>query len=137
MAIPMTESLTRKHKQILDFISKRFAESGLYPTLREIGRRFGVSVGTIQDQVAALQAKGFVRRHEGRLARGLSLNTAASGFHLPILGRVGAGLGPIAQEDVEGQLTFKDFTSGADFALRVKGDSMVGANIVDGDLVKV
>jgi repressor LexA len=128
----MAIELTRKQKQIHDFIAKAFQDRGLYPTLREIGSRFGVSVGTIQDQVEALVTKGFLKREKHR-ARSFILSVK----QIPILGRVGAGGGMIAQEDIEGHLGFRDFSLGTDFLLRVKGDSMIGANIVDGDLVQV
>lgn len=130
----MTTPLTKKQKKILDYASSFFDDRGLFPTLREIGKRFGVSSGTAQSQLAALQAKGFLARQEQGLARGLTLT---SGRDLPILGRVGAGSGIIAQEDIEGRFAFKDFTLGTDYLLRVKGDSMTGAGIMEGDLVQV
>jgi len=136
MLKPMNPNLTSKQKHILNYIVSSFQDHGLYPTLREIGRRFGVSVGTAQDQVAALQCKGFISRQSG-LARGFSLTGQVPGMQIPILGRVSAGTGVLAQEDVEGHLAFRDFTLGVDFLLRVKGDSMVGAGIMEGDLVQV
>jgi repressor LexA len=132
----MKTDLTSKQKLILDYVMSSFQERGLYPTLREIGRRFGVSVGTAQDQIAALHAKGFIKREPG-MARGFTLPGPLPGLQIPILGRVGAGSGVLAQEDIEGYFGFKDFTLGADFLLRVKGDSMVGAGILEGDLVQV
>ncbi len=56
---------------------------------------------------------------------------------LPIIGRVSAGLGVVATHDVEGQFSFKGFSYGEDYLLRVKGDSMIDAGIMDGDLVQV
>lgn len=56
---------------------------------------------------------------------------------LPIVGRVSAGPGVVATQDVEGQFSFKGFTYGEDYLLRVKGDSMIEAGIVEGDLVQV
>lgn len=130
----MTEQATTKQEQILEYIEECLSERGIPPTLREIGRRFGVSVGTAQDQVAALESKGFLKKQEKGLARGLALS---AGLELPILGKVSAGAGVIAQEDIEGRFAFKDFTLGADFLLRVKGDSMIEAGILEGDLVQV
>ncbi|MDD5629693.1 MAG: transcriptional repressor LexA [Elusimicrobia bacterium] len=124
---------TPKQQRILDFIVDRFQESGLYPTLREIGRRFGVSVGTAQDQVRALGDKGFIKRQAG-LARGFILTEA---LQIPILGRVSAGAGLLAMDRVEAHYGFKDFVFGTDYLLRVKGDSMEGDGILDGDLVQV
>jgi len=136
MAMPTRPGLTPKQEKILDFVVSCFQDHGLYPTLREIGRRFGVSVGTAQDQIAALHAKGYIKRESG-MARGFSLTGQVPGLQVPILGRVGAGSGVLAQEDIEGYFGFRDFTLGADFLLRVKGDSMVGAGILEGDLVQV
>lgn len=120
---------TPKQRLILEYIAQRFQEEGLGPTLRDIGGRFGVSVGTAQGQVKALEAKGLLRRAGGH--RGIEL------LGPPILGRVGAGGGVIAQEAVEGRLGFKEFVLGTDFLLRVRGDSMDQAGILEGDLVQV
>lgn len=127
---------TPKQGRILQFIVDRLQEKGVCPTLREIGRRFGVSVGTVQDQVEALRAKGLLEG-EGGLARSLTPAAAVPGVRIPILGRVGAGSGVLAQGDVEDYFVFKDFTLGTDFLLRVRGDSMIGAGIMEGDLVQV
>jgi repressor LexA len=134
MAMPSQP--TPKQKLILDFVVECFQDHGFHPTLREIGRRFNVSVGTAQDQVQALESKGYIKRQAG-LARGFSLTGAVPGLQIPILGRVGAGAGILAMEDIEGHLGFKDFVLGTDFLLRVKGDSMTGAGILEGDLVQV
>jgi repressor LexA len=134
--MPINTSLTPKQQHILDYVKSSFQDRGIYPTLREIGRRFGVSVGTAQDQIAALQAKGYLNREAGT-ARSFHLTGPEPGLQLPILGQVSAGAGVLAHEDIEGYFGFKDFTLGADFLLRVKGDSMVGAGILEGDLVQV
>ena len=132
----MPIELTPKQQRILDFVVSCFQDHGFYPTLREIGRRFSVSVGTAQDQLQALEAKGYIKREAG-LARGFALTGAVPGLQIPILGRVGAGAGILAMEDIEGHLGFKDFVLGTDFLLRVKGDSMTGSGILEGDLVQV
>ncbi|MBI5240215.1 MAG: repressor LexA [Elusimicrobia bacterium] len=132
----MSSQPTPKQQRILDFIADRFQDSGLFPTLREIGRRFDVSVGTAQDQVQALEAKGFLKRQAG-LARGFSLAADLAGLRIPILGRVSAGAGVLAMDHIEAHYGFKDFALGTDFLLRVKGDSMVEDGILEGDLVQV
>jgi len=131
----MADEPTPKQKKILDLIAEHFAEEGFGPSLRDIGRRLGVSAGTIQRQIEALEHKGLLNRREGT-ARGFSLS-GSSPWELPIFGRVGAGRGPIAQEDIQGYFSFKDFRLGADYLLKVKGDSMEGAGILEGDLVQV
>ena len=99
----MLSQPTPKQKLILDFVVECFQDHGFHPTLREIGRRFNVSVGTAQDQLQALEAKGYIKRQAG-LARGFSLTGAAPGLQIPILGRVGAGAGILAMEDIEGEI---------------------------------
>jgi repressor LexA len=129
----MPESLTPKQNQLLKHIRQHIAQHGWPPTFRELAERFSLSVGAVQDRVAALETKGFLNRtgsHRG-------LEPSDNPLRIPILGRVGAGGGVIAQEYVEGHVHFRDFLLGTDFLLRVKGDSMIDAGILEGDLVQV
>src|SRR5688572_26480645 len=82
---------TPKQRQILQFIVDRLQRKGVCPSLREIGGRFKVSVGTVQDQVDALRAKGLLEEGESGRARSLTPSAAVPGVRIPILGRVGAG----------------------------------------------
>jgi repressor LexA len=129
----MASEPTPKQGYILKFIQKHMAEHGWAPTFRELADHFSLSLGAVQDRVAALEAKGFLKR-SGEY-RGFE--PSASPLRIPILGRVGAGPGMIAQEHLEGHVHFKDFLLGTDFLLRVKGDSMIGEGIMEGDLVQV
>lgn len=130
----MDESITPVQKKILEFVREAIDENGMPPTVREIGRRLGIDApSSVAYHLGALQEKGHLKRLEGT-SRGLVPSERPG---LPILGRVGAGGGMIAQDDVQGHFTFKDFTYGADYLLRVKGDSMEGAGIFQGDLVQV
>lgn len=131
----MNETLTPKQQAILDFIRTSIEETQTAPTLREIGKHFGVSVGTAQDQVEALRRKGVLER-EGARARSFRLPSSA--FQIPVLGRVFAGTLHAALENVEGHVaTGGRRSSTAEFALRVRGDSMIEAGILDGDLVLI
>lgn len=131
----MSQTLTPKQSAILDFIQGYVAENGVPPSLREIGRHFDLSVGTVQDQVEALRRKGVLNRQPVQ-ARGIRLPSSAG--QIPILGRVFAGTLHAAMEDVEGHLTFDRARNTAEFfGLRVRGDSMEGAGILDGDHVIV
>lgn len=131
----MNTALTPKQESILRFIQDYSAENQVPPTLREIGRAFDLSVGTVQDQVEALRRKGFLTREASR-ARGMRLPSGQN--QVPILGRVFAGTLHAAYEDVEGHLAVEKSARMADlFALRVRGDSMTGAGIHDGDHVIV
>jgi len=125
--------VTQKQDKLLQYIRKYIGEHGWAPTIRELAEDFSLSIGAVQDRLAALEAKGLLKRtgeHRG-------LEPADSPLRVPILGRVGAGLGMIAQEHVEGHAHFKDFLLGTDYLLRVKGDSMIGEGIMEGDLVQV
>lgn len=133
LSYPMENEPTKKQRQVLEFIAKTFQDRGVYPSLREIGKHFHLAYGTVQDHVAALQSKRLLRRLAGH--RGLEL--FGSALKVPILGRVSAGKGMFAQENVEGYMGPNDFKMGMDYLLRVKGDSMIEAGILDGDLVHV
>jgi len=134
--------LTARQRRILEFIRETVRERGYPPTVREIGEAVGLtSSSSVHSQLANLERLGLLRRDPTKpravtLARPV---TRAEGVAIPLLGRIAAG-GPIlAQENVEDYLTVPvGFAEEADhFALRVRGDSMVGAGILDGDLVVV
>lgn len=132
----MPQTLTIKQQRIYDFIASSISDGGYCPSLREIGKRFRVSVGTAQEQTRALVAKGLLKRRGKGSARAFQLaETPAIG--IPILGRVGAGGGVVAQGDLERHFTFDDLATGTDYFLRVQGDSMAQAGILEGDLVQV
>jgi len=127
--------MTETQKSILAFINERLRGGGSPPTLREIGARFGIaSTGSVSHHLRALEEAGALKRRDST-SRGIELSQDP--FSLPILSRVGAGPGMVALENAEGRLNFRNFLLGADFLLRVKGDSMEGAGILEGDLVQV
>ena len=131
----MAPELTPKQSAILDFIHGYVSENGSAPSLREIGRHFDLSVGTVQDQVEALRRKGALDRQPVQ-ARGIRLPSSAG--QIPILGRVFAGTMHAVMEDVEGHLAIEKVRNVSElFGLRVRGDSMEGAGIFDGDHVIV
>lgn len=132
----MTENLTKTQKRILSFITDCVRLKGFPPTMREIGERLGITApSSVAYHLRLLESKGFLKR-SASVSRGLSL--PANPLQVPILGRVGAGSGMIAQEDLEGQLSAdEDVLAGTDFLLRVRGRSMDGAGIIEGDLVQV
>lgn len=131
----MNNELTPKQSRILEFIQSSVEENHRSPSLREIGHHFGLSVGTVQDQVEAIRRKGFLEK-EGWLARGIKL--AAGLSQIPVLGQVQAGPLNLAIENVEGHLPVsKGMSPTIHFALRIKGDSMIEAGIIEGDRVIV
>ncbi|MFT3806748.1 transcriptional repressor LexA [Arenimonas sp.] len=139
--------LTARQQAVLDFVASRIREHGSAPTLAEIAEAFGFSQArSAQQHLQALEAKGHLRLLPGK-ARGIRLTRAipdaADLLALPILGRVAAGrpIGADAPTDayVEGQRLYDraTFFPQPDYLLRVKGDSMIGDGILDGDLIAV
>lgn len=131
------EKLTEKQKKVLDFIRKRVGER-LPPTIREIGEELGFkSTGTVRDYLKALMQKGLVRRMNNK-SRAIELTERAS-FKIPIIGTIMAGKPNLAYEEIQGYVDADDLFLGRlgfddVFALRVKGDSMIDAGILDGDI---
>ncbi|MFA6318631.1 MAG: transcriptional repressor LexA [Elusimicrobiota bacterium] len=132
----MGREVTSLQKRILGFISESIADRGFPPTVREIGARLRIaSPGSVAFHLKALERLGLLERTAAR-SRGLA--PVESPLRVPILGRAGAGPGPIAVEDVEGWLNLdRSAGRGAHFALRVRGESMTGAGILDGDMALV
>lgn len=131
----MSKEITDLQRRILGFIGASLEEKGFPPSIREIGRRLRItSPSSVAYHLRVLEAAGLLKR-EGAISRGMTLPAPLG---LPILGRVAAGSGVLAAEDAEGHVHLdKDLRRGADYILRVKGDSMTGAGIMEGDLVQV
>jgi repressor LexA len=138
----MLPALTDRQKAIYDFLLKTIRERGFAPSIPEIGRQFKIaSTNGVSDHLKALEKKGYIRRVGKRAievvnALGKAVLTATR--EVPVLGRVPAGKPFLSDENTEGLLSIpSDMSSGKLFALQVKGDSMVGAGILDGDRVIV
>lgn len=136
------QELTEKQKEILDFIKESQLKNGMPPTLREIMKEFRFkSIGTVQDYLRILEEKGYIRKRGKFKARFLEIVglTASPVLNIPVLGQVRAGAPILAVENIEGYINLDKslLGNGADFALRVKGDSMTGAGIYEGDFVLV
>jgi len=140
--------LTGKRREILDFIAEQVRERGYPPSVREIGLAVGLaSTSTVQAHLNTLQRQGYLRRDPTK-PRALEVRyDATSGAaierrparHVPLVGDIAAGTNVLASENVEELLPLPDdFTGGGSlFMLRVRGDSMVEAGILDGDYVVV
>lgn len=128
--------LTPRQTAALEALQAFQAEHGYPPTRAELGELLGVSAQTADFHLRALERKGFVRI--SRQARGLATGAASSGAaqYVPVVGRVAAGSPILAVENLEGRIPLPE-ESGADFALRVEGDSMIDDGILDGDMVLV
>lgn len=138
------KDLTVRQREILGFIRSFTNRHGVPPTVREIGERFRVTPRAAFDHLRALERKGALQRRATakRTSRALTLADRAPGVReIPVLGRIAAGVPLLAEENREGSLPFlADWLAGKGeeiFALRVRGESMVNAHIVDGDLVLV
>ena len=139
----MPNSITDRQQAIYDFICAAIDKRGLPPTMREIGEEFGIrSTNGVEGHLAALERNGLIARHRGK-SRGISMPARERpAVAIPLLGRVAAGLPVLSPENREGDvlvdLTLFSLRSAHNlFALKVKGDSMVNAHIVDGDTLLV
>lgn len=138
------KELTARQREILTFIRTFTQRHGLPPTVREIGERFRVTPRAAFDHLRALERKGVLRRRSTtkRTSRVLTLADRGPAVReIPVLGRIAAGLPLLAEENREGSVPIlADWLAGKGedlFALRVRGDSMVNAHIVEDDLVLV
>ena len=126
-------TLTKRQKEILDFIEEGIRDNGYAPTLEEIGEHFKLrSLATVHKHVSNLEAKGLIKRrwNHSRAIELVEIRRKPRCVSLPLLGRVAAGL-PI--EAIEGD----DVRSRNTYVLKIVGDSMIDEGILDGDLVVV
>jgi repressor LexA len=135
--------LTPRQRQILDWITEQNARNGAPPTRAEIASAFGFrSANAAEDHLRALARKGAIEMAPGR-SRGIRVVGARArqldSTLLPLIGRVAAGSPILALENVESELAVDAglFQPRADYLLRVRGDSMTGVGILDGDLLAV
>ncbi len=139
--------LTKRQKQILDFIRYFIETNGYAPSLEEIGGQFGLSsVATVHKHVTNLEAKGAIRRYEHRrrsieLPNTQQVDTAVllgRSIELPLLGRIAAGQ-PIepAVEDETVEVPESFIGRGESYVLQVRGNSMEDEGILDGDYIVV
>ena len=141
--------LTDRQRQVLDFIKADTARTGYPPTVRDIGAAVGLSSSsTVHAHLEALEAKGLIRRDPSKpralevLDRAVPvtpLPARTNVVDLPLVGAVAAGVPMLAAENVESTMSLPTEVVRDDstFVLRVKGESMIGAGILDGDYVVV
>jgi repressor LexA len=141
-------ALTARQRQILDCIDASMRDRGYPPSVREIGETVGLgSPSTVHSHLSTLQRLGYLRRDPSK-PRAIEVRfDPSSGAaverrpvrHIPLLGEVAAGTDVLAHENVEEVVPVPaDLTGDGDlFMLKVRGDSMVGAGILDGDFVVV
>ena len=125
---------SNKAQLIMDYVNQFIQENGYSPSVREIGAAVGLrSTASVSYHLQALQEKGLIQA-PGAKGRKRALVTGARPGQIPVIGVVTAGLPILAVENQEGTIPWSE--AGC-FALRVRGDSMVGAGILEGDKVVV
>ena len=126
---------SNKSQQILDFVNAFVQENGFAPSVREIGAAVGLrSTASVSYHLQQLQEKGQLLS-PGAKGRKRAIVTAQRPGQIPVVGVVTAGMPILALENQEGTISWDGDPSC--FALRVKGDSMIGAGILNGDMVVV
>jgi repressor LexA len=140
--------LTDRQQQIWDYLVEYVDRHGYPPTVREIGEEVGLaSPSTVHAHLANLERAGLLRRDPtkpraveliGRVqeAEPATAARALDATQLPLIGEIAAGAPLLAEQNIEEYMTFPSSTKG-DFLLRVRGESMIEAGILDGDLVIV
>ena len=139
------ESLTRRQQQVLDYIQHAQQDAGATPSMREIADHFRFrSANAARDHIRALVRKGALKQRAGQ-ARSLQVITPlrqlrARTLDVPVYGNIPAGFADDRTQEPEGCITVDVDTLGLrptarTFALQVRGDSMVGKHILDGDFV--
>jgi repressor LexA len=131
--------LNERAKEILAFIQSFRKERGSAPTIREIGLHFRISsTNGVRYYLKMLEDSGYIRRNR-KISRGIGPASAARPLGIPVLGRVAAGQPILAEEEKSEHLDMADMFGQTEelFALRVRGDSMIDAGILEGDYVIV
>jgi len=130
--------VTRRQRQVLDYVQGYLRRHGYAPSLEEIGRHLGVtSLATVHKHLTRLEGRGAIRRRAHQ-SRSLEVVGGPGSAGVPLLGRVAAGR-PIEPVEVAETVSLPEdlLGRGETFALRVVGDSMIGDGILDGDVVIV
>jgi len=133
--------LTERQKNVLDFIQREQREKGVTPSTREIQSHFGFASQTsVMQYLAALERKGFLDRHPRKARALITPAMKVRITDIPIYGQIPAGMSALTEQTIEGHVSLDARSANISrnhntFALCVRGDSMIGANIVDGDIV--
>lgn len=135
--------LTTKQQQLFDYLQRQLEQEGRVPSLRQAAEDLGVSHNAVAQSIHQLQRKGVIER-EGPYSRSIRIispqersQEQGRGRELPVLGAITAGLPMYAQQEWDGTVVVdRDLFPGANlFCLRIRGQSMKDAGILDGDLV--
>lgn len=140
-------ALTRRQKEVLDFIASYQVENGYSPSYEEIARGLKLaSIATVHKHISALQTKNYLHRNhnqsrsvevEPRYLQEQRRNRIQASLEVPLLGSIAAGQ-PVETYDERATLSFADFVGHKDtYALRVRGSSMIEDHICEGDMILV
>lgn len=129
--------ISEKARMVLDYLTKR--ESSIPPSVREIGAALQIrSTSSVHKYLTELAAAGYIEKGN-KMNRAISLPNQGGNMQVPLLGVVTAGQPILAVEEIEGYVPFQSgrYPAGELFALRVRGESMIEAGILDGDIIIV
>jgi repressor LexA len=140
----MRKELTNRQRKVLDFITNYLRDTGYPPTVREIAGEFKISSKGAYDHLIAIEKKGYIRRDPAK-PRAIELMDFVPGraygpvIEIPVVGRVAAGEPLLASQNIERTITLSNdlIRTEEPFALKIKGESMTGAGILEGDYVIV
>ena len=140
----MRKELTKRQQQVLDFIINYLKNTGYPPTVREVGKEFKISSKGAYDHLVAIEKKGYIKRNPTK-PRAIEIMDFVHGkisgpiVEIPVIGKVAAGEPLLATQNIERTLSFSGdmIRTEEPFALRIKGDSMIEAGILEGDYVIV
>ncbi|MEA3466895.1 MAG: transcriptional repressor LexA [Thermodesulfobacteriota bacterium] len=136
-------TLTKKQQQLFDYLQEHLEQDGRAPSLRQAADDMGVSRNAVAQLIVQLERKGMIER-EGRYSRSIRIlsqrvdeKESLRVRELPVVGRITAGLPMYAQQEWDGSVVVDGtlFSGSNLFCLRIQGDSMQGAGILNGDLV--
>jgi repressor LexA len=133
--------LTARQRRVLDFIQREQREKGITPSTREIQSHFRFASQTsVMQYITVLERKGFLNRHPHKARALITPVQKVRITDVPIYGQIPAGMSALTEEMIEGHVSLDARSANISknrgtFALRVRGDSMIGAHIVDGDIV--
>src|SRR5580698_322381 len=140
-------ALTKRQKEVLDFIASFQVEFGYSPSYEEIARGLSLaSIATVHKHISALQTKNYLHRSHNqsrsvevapRYLQEQRRNRLEASLEVPVLGAIAAGM-PVQSFEDRDSLSFSDFVGQKDtYALRVRGNSMIEDHICDGDMILV
>ena len=133
--------LTERQQDVLGFIQNEQREKGITPSTREIQQHFGYASQTsVMQYIAALERKGFLDRHARKARALITPQQKVRITDIPIYGHIPAGMAALTEQIADGHVSLDAASvnaskNGRTFALRVRGDSMIDAHILDGDIV--